>query len=95
MSTQQPAIEPPPSGHNTPSDHDSLKSKAAPDVKGPHDLVSATGPALASGENQRMEGVLGDAILRFLRIRKGPKLDAYDPDAVRWQDSMRCSFHGV
>ena len=30
-----------------------------------------------------MEGALGDAILRFLRIRKGPKSDAHDPDAVR------------
>lgn len=84
MSTQQPAIDPPSTGHNTPSDHGSVSSKAARDVKGPHGMVSETEPALASQESQRMEGVLGDAILRFLRIRKGPKLAGHDPDAVRW-----------
>jgi hypothetical protein len=30
-----------------------------------------------------MEAALGDAVLRFLRIRKGPKTDGYDLDAVR------------
>lgn len=83
MSTQQPVIVPAPSGDNTASDHDSVKSKTTRDVKGPHDSVSATGPALASRESQRMEGALGDAILRFLRIRTGPKSDAHDLDAVR------------
>lgn len=83
MSTQQPAINPPSSGQNTPSEHDGENPKETRHVKGPQDLVSTTEPTLASRENQRMEGVLGDAILRFLRIRKGPKLDAQDPDAVR------------
>ena len=83
MSTQRPAIDPPPSGHNPPSDNDSLKSQTAGDDKGPHELISTTEPALASRQGPRMEGVLGDAVLRFLRIRKGPKLDAHDPDAVR------------
>lgn len=41
-----------------------------------HDLP----PALVAKEVQRTEAALGDAVLRFLRIRKGgPK---YDPDAV-------------
>lgn len=83
MSTQHPAINPSSSGHNTPSEHDSENPKATRYVKGPQDLVSTTEPTLASRENQRMEGALGDAILRFLRIRKGPKLDAQDLDAVR------------
>lgn len=83
MSTQQPAIDPPSSGHNTPSEHDSENSKTIHRGQGPQDLLSTTEPTLASRENQRMEGVLGDAILRFLRIRKGPKVDAQDPDAVR------------
>lgn len=83
MSTQRSTIHPPPSELNTPSGHDSLNSKKTRDAKGPHELISTTEPALASREGQRMEGVLGDAVLRFLRIRKGPKLDAHDPDAVR------------
>lgn len=37
-------------------------------------------PALAAKEVQRTEAALGDAVLRFLRIRKGgPRVD---PDAV-------------
>lgn len=45
-------------------------------------VIPALAPPLATGEAQRMEAVLGDAILRFLRIRKGPKKDAFDLDAV-------------
>lgn len=82
MSAQQPAIDPPPAGHNPSSDHDSLNSKKTRDAKGANEFVSTTEPALNSQQNQRMEGVLGDAVLRFLRIRKGPKLNAHDPDAV-------------
>lgn len=82
MTTERPAADSPPAEHNTPSDHDSVKSKTTRDVKGPQDVVSEADSALASRENQRMEGVLGDAILRFLRIRKGPKFDTRDLDAV-------------
>lgn len=49
------------------------------------DTVKATNtsvPGLAAQETQKMEAVMGDAILRFLRIRKGPKPDQYDLDAV-------------
>ncbi|KAK7697332.1 hypothetical protein SLS64_013630 [Diaporthe eres] len=35
-----------------------------------------------------MEGVLGDAILRFLRIRKQPKSDAQYLDAIATQPSI-------
>ena len=39
--------------------------------------------ALASREPQHVQGALGDAILRFLRIRKGPKAGGHDLDSVR------------
>lgn len=82
MSNQQHAIDLPPAGHNLPSDHDSLNSKNTPDTKGANEYVSTAEPALSAQGGQRMEGVLGDAVLRFLRIRKGPKLNVHDPDAV-------------
>lgn len=87
MSTQRPTTDPPPAGHDTPSDHNSLNSKTASDAKGPHEFTSSEQPGLASREGQRMEGALGDAVLRFLRIRRGPKLNAHDPDAVRSQSN--------
>lgn len=39
--------------------------------------------ALAAREPQHMQGALGDAILRFLRIRRGPKPGEHDLDSVR------------
>lgn len=45
-------------------------------------VIPPLAPPLASGPDQRMEAALGDSILRFLRIRKGPKKDAFDLDAV-------------
>lgn len=81
MSSSQ-AIQPVPSGSETPSDGISLSSKRRVDEKQP-DLSARDAPALASQGAQRMEGALGDAVLRFLRIRKGPKPDQYDLDAVR------------
>lgn len=66
---------------------DSVSTKASNDSpvslpgaleKGPND--SDLTPALAAKEVQRTEAALGDAVLRFLRIRKGgPRVD---PDAV-------------
>ncbi|KAJ4299323.1 hypothetical protein N0V90_004568 [Kalmusia sp. IMI 367209] len=49
---------------------------------------TATVTNLATVETQRMESVLGDALLRFLRIRKGPKNDVYDLDAIATQPSI-------
>jgi hypothetical protein len=52
---------------------------------------TATITGLAATETQRMEAALGDYILRFLRIRKGPKNDIYDVDAVYVHDpELRC-----
>ncbi len=39
-------------------------------------------PALAAEGSERMESALGDALLRLLRIRKGPKNGGLDLDAV-------------
>jgi len=35
-----------------------------------------------------MEAVLGDAVLRWLRIRKGPRKEQYDPNAIATQPSI-------
>ena len=78
MSDQKVAITPSPAE----SDRDSLKSKAKTDDEQPSVSAPATAPALAAQETQRMEAALGDAILRFLKIRKRPKSDEYDLDAV-------------
>jgi hypothetical protein len=52
------------------------------------DLTPPTPAALAAKEGGRMEAVLGDALLRFLRIRKGPRKEQYDPDAIATQPSI-------
>ncbi|KAH6685758.1 major facilitator superfamily transporter [Plectosphaerella plurivora] len=78
----------PSSGARTPSDRDSLKSEGLIDGKTPADAVPPTAPALASRDTQRTEAALGDAVLRFLRIRKTPKDDRYDLDAIATQPSI-------
>lgn len=80
MTAKQSAITPSPAESDTPSEHGSLESQKRPTAT--YGALAPTAPALASQENQRMEGALGDAVLRFLRIRKGPKADEYDPDSV-------------
>lgn len=64
------------------SDDDSVSSKVDSGTKTPQATPLQTAPALAAREGQHMEGVLGDAVLRFLRIRKGSKKDIYDLDAA-------------
>ncbi|KAI1260642.1 major facilitator superfamily transporter [Xylariaceae sp. FL1019] len=51
-------------------------------------LTPRLAPALAAEGTERMESALGDAILRFLRIRKGPKDRVYDLDATATQPSI-------
>ena len=66
------------------SDDGSIKAKDKVDNNGStNDSVPPTAPALAAQQGQRMESAMGDAILRFLRIRKPRKDDVYDLDAVR------------
>ncbi|KAI5919383.1 MFS general substrate transporter [Camillea tinctor] len=68
------------SGSDTPSDRkDDISKEGA---------VSSTTPALSARENERMEAVLGNAILRFFGLRKGRKGDAHDPDAIATQPSI-------
>ncbi|KAI0150140.1 MFS general substrate transporter [Hypoxylon sp. NC0597] len=83
MSVQEPVTLPTSTRSATLSDHGHLKSKGRTD-----DVTSPTVPALAARETERMESVLGDAILRFLRIRKGSKGDEHDLDAIATQPSI-------
>ena len=83
MSTQKPAIAPSPGRSATPSEDGNLPSKGNPEDKTPSDLAPPTATALATRETERVEAVLGDAILRFLRIRQGPKREEHDLDSVR------------
>jgi hypothetical protein len=43
---------------------------------------------LATQQGGRTKAVLGDAVLRWLRIRKGPRKEQYDPDAIATQPSI-------
>ncbi|GJC96782.1 major facilitator superfamily transporter [Colletotrichum higginsianum] len=75
MTSQQPVAKASPPGSITSSDRGGLESKTP--------VIDDKRP-----ENQRMEAALGDAILRFFRIRKGPKGDEYDLDAIATQPSI-------
>ncbi|KAI1801679.1 MFS general substrate transporter [Daldinia bambusicola] len=89
MSSQQPtAAMPLGTGSAATSDHDSVKSQGHHDDKLPVDLPPPVPAALVPKEAERMESALGDAILRFLRIRKGPKPEQYDLDAIATQPSI-------
>jgi hypothetical protein len=85
MSTKQPTVAASPAESSASSDRDSLTSKRATEAAAP---PLAPALALASQETQRMESVLGDTILRILRIRKGPRKEQYDLDAVRMKPSV-------
>jgi hypothetical protein len=87
MSARLPAIAASPADLVAPIDYGSIDSKTTPDDKQAKHSIKA-GPDPSVQQNQRMESVLGDAILRFLRIRKGPKLNAHDPNAIATQPSI-------
>ncbi|KAL6355352.1 hypothetical protein LRP88_10940 [Fusarium phalaenopsidis] len=86
MTAKQSAITPSPAESDSPSEHGSLESQKRDTAT--YGALAPTAPALASQENPRMESTLGDAVLRFLRIRKGPKGDEYDPDSIATQPSI-------
>ncbi|KAK1528238.1 major facilitator superfamily transporter [Colletotrichum paranaense] len=88
MSSQHPVGKPSPAGSDTSSDHGGLGSKSAVDDKVTVDAAPPTAPALATQQTQRMEAAMGDAILRFFMIRKGPKAEEYDLDAIATQPSI-------
>jgi hypothetical protein len=71
----QPPTKPPSSATSTSSKHAESDSRAI--GKGP-----ATVTNLATRQTQHSEAALGDYILRLLRIRKGPRNESYDVDAV-------------
>ncbi|KAI1384939.1 major facilitator superfamily transporter [Hypoxylon trugodes] len=70
------------------SDKDDSASSRKIDDGRSDDLTPPTATALAVQETQRTESVLGDAVLRLLRIRKGPKREEYDLDAIATQPSI-------
>ncbi|KAI1634305.1 major facilitator superfamily transporter [Biscogniauxia mediterranea] len=80
MSTQLPISQPIPGSPDAPSDRDDEKSTGG--------SVTSAAPVPTAPKTGRMEAALGDAILRFLRLRKGPKSDAIDPDAIATQPSI-------
>ncbi|KAG8354287.1 putative transporter [Fusarium venenatum] len=88
MSPQSPAIVPSSGQSESPSDNGSVKAKDTVDNGYTNDSVPPTAPALAAQQGQRMEGAMGDAILRFLRIRKTRKDLVYDLDAIATQPSI-------
>lgn len=83
MSAQQADVNPAPTAPNAQYDYDSLGSKTTHEVEIPPESDVAAAQTLMAQENQRMEAALGDAILRFLRIRKGRDKETQDLDAVR------------
>lgn len=68
------------SGLSSPTDTGSIKTRE--EDRKPEYLLAAPEPLALSGDGiQRADAALGDAVLRFLRVRKGPP--KYDLDAVR------------
>ncbi|WDK09213.1 major facilitator superfamily transporter [Colletotrichum graminicola] len=94
MSSQQSVPKASPPGSVTSSSDRGAPDSKTPvavvddDKRPPVDVTPPTTPALATQETQRMEAALGDAILRFFGIRKGPKADVYDLDAIATQPSI-------
>ncbi|KAH6618783.1 major facilitator superfamily transporter [Boeremia exigua] len=86
MSGQSPN-NPSPVAKSTASDQDDRDSSSGIDAKQPV-KEAATVTNLATAETQRSDAVLGDYVLRLLGIRKGPKKDIYDLDAVATQPSI-------
>ncbi|KAI1088023.1 MFS general substrate transporter [Rostrohypoxylon terebratum] len=88
MSSQKPTIAPSSGGSTRASDHGSRESQGEIEDKRTIEVNPPLAPALATQEPQRVEGALGDAVLRFLRIRKGPKNEGFDLDAIATQPSI-------
>ncbi|KAF1959709.1 major facilitator superfamily transporter [Byssothecium circinans] len=88
MSNQHPVTSIPTARSTAAHDHADHGSTSSTDYKQPLQETTATITGLASKETQHTEAALGDAVLRFLRIRKGPKPDQYDLDAVATQPSI-------
>lgn len=88
MSTTKPVLQDSSSETGPGSDRDSAQGKPLADKKNASDLRPPGPQDLATREIIRMEAAMGDAILRFLRIRKGPKGDQYDLDATATQPSI-------
>lgn len=78
---QIPVIASTPAKFPVPTDNSKLDLKAGPDDKHPVHSSTQAVPGVDGPQNQRMESYMGDAILRLLKIRNGPRVKQ-DPDAV-------------
>ncbi|KAL4971678.1 major facilitator superfamily domain-containing protein [Aspergillus desertorum] len=85
MSAKQPGVSTSPVESTTPPGSDLESSR--PEGKTEGIAPPALAPALASQQTQRTKSVLGDAILRLLRVRKEKKPE-YDLDAIATQPSI-------
>ena len=82
MSDPRPDVKPALAESSVSPDPSLSESTRGVDGKNSDHVVPPLAPPVGAGETQRMEAALGDAVLRFLRIRKGPRKDAFDLDAV-------------
>lgn len=89
MSDPQSGVKPSPAVSATSRDPSVTDSSGGTDGNHVDGSTPLTAPPLATQPNQRMESALGDVVLRLLRIRKGPKGDEYDLDAVRVEHIWR------
>ncbi|CAH0002277.1 unnamed protein product [Clonostachys byssicola] len=71
---------------SSPSEHGSVKSPGKTETNVIETSPRSTAPPLSTTEPKRME--LGDIVLRFLGIRKGPRHEKYNPDAIATQPSI-------
>ncbi|CAH0045457.1 unnamed protein product [Clonostachys solani] len=68
------------------SEHGSVKSPGKTETNIIETSPRSAAPPLSTTEPKRME--LGDVVLRFLGIRKGPRHEKYNPDAIATQPSI-------
>ncbi|CAI6035578.1 unnamed protein product [Clonostachys chloroleuca] len=70
----------------SPSEQGSVRSPGKTEANVIETSPRSTAPPLSTTEPKRME--LGDVVLRFLGIRKGPRHEKYNPDAIATQPSI-------
>ncbi|KAI1317764.1 major facilitator superfamily transporter [Xylariaceae sp. FL0255] len=88
MFTQQQSGASSPGDVDSASDPGKWKSHVSIECKEAADPTSPRAPPLAAEHPEQMGSALGDALLRALRIRKGPKYSTVDLDAIATQPSI-------
>lgn len=82
MSAQPPANPGSPARSDSSREQADLGATSGTDEKHPVESTPATVTGLVAKETQYTQSAFGDANLSFPGIRKGPKKDVYDLDAV-------------